>query len=91
MAVTLGIMALVFGIAKSTPTARAMSWPSRGFGSDRALAANLFVVAFGTTWHRSSGFSSARCSRTRSARGVPRWRPAQWVANWLITVSFPGS
>jgi SP family sugar:H+ symporter-like MFS transporter len=88
MAVTLGVLAFVFGNAPLN----AQHQPSLDHASGLIAlwAANLFVVAFAMSWGpavwvllgekfpnhiRAAALSVAAC--------------AQWIANWLITVTFP--
>ncbi len=88
MAITLGVLAFVFANAPLD----AQHQPHLGATSGLVAlwAANLFVFAFGMSWGpavwvllgekfpnriRAAALSVAAC--------------AQWVANWLITTSFP--
>jgi SP family sugar:H+ symporter-like MFS transporter len=88
MAVTLGTMAVIFGTAPlaadGTPVLSGTTGPIA------LIAANLFVVAFGMSWGPvvwvllGEKFPNRiRASALAFAAG------GQWVANWLITVSFP--
>ena len=54
------------------------------------IAANLFVVAFGMSWGPVVWvlLGEAFPNRIRAA-ALALAAGAQWVANWLITVSFP--
>jgi SP family sugar:H+ symporter-like MFS transporter len=88
MAVTLGVLAFVFANAPLNDAHQ----PTLGHtaGLVALWAANLFVVAFGMSWGpivwvllgekfpnriRAAALALAAC--------------AQWIANWLITVTFP--
>ena len=54
------------------------------------MTANVFVIAFGMSWGPVVWVCWARCSPTASAPPrSPLAAGAQWVANWIITVSFP--
>jgi MFS transporter, SP family, sugar:H+ symporter len=88
MAVTLGALAIIFGTAplnaKGEPVLHGATGPIA------LVAANLFVVAFGMSWGPvvwvllGEAFPNRiRASALAFAAG------GQWVANWLITVSFP--
>lgn len=92
MTITLGIMALVFGIAKTTTDATGAVTPVlEGWQGPTALvAANVYVVAFGMSWGPvvwvllGESFPNKIRAAALSVAAM-----AQWVANWLITVSFP--
>jgi SP family sugar:H+ symporter-like MFS transporter len=88
MVVTLGVLAFVFGNAPLN--AQHQPFLSHTSGLVALWAANLFVVAFAMSWGpvvwvllgekfpnhiRAAALSVAAC--------------AQWIANWLITVTFP--
>jgi SP family sugar:H+ symporter-like MFS transporter len=92
MAVSLGVMSLIFGIAKTTTDANGVVSPvlEGAQGPIALVAANIFVVAFGMSWGPvvwvllgESFPNRIRAAALSVAAG------AQWVANWLITVSFP--
>ena len=62
----------------------------RALGADRLVAANLFVIGFGASWGPLVWVLLGEIfpSRIRGkALGVAAG--AQWIANFLITVSFP--
>jgi SP family sugar:H+ symporter-like MFS transporter len=92
MTVTLGIMAFVFGIARTTTDASGAVTPVlEGWQGPAALiAANVYVVAFGMSWGPvvwvllGESFPNKIRAAALSVAAM-----AQWVANWLITVSFP--
>jgi MFS transporter, SP family, sugar:H+ symporter len=88
MAVTLGTLSFIFGTApinaEGTPELT-------GFTGPLALvAANLFVVAFGMSWGPVVWvlLGEAFPNRIRAA-ALSFAACGQWIANWLITVSFP--
>ena len=92
MTITLGIMAFVFGIAKTTTDANGAVTPVlEGWQGPAALiAANVYVIAFGMSWGPvvwvllGESFPNKIRAAALSVAAM-----AQWVANWLITVSFP--
>jgi SP family sugar:H+ symporter-like MFS transporter len=88
MALTLGVLAIVFAAAPLNAAHQPQLNGSSGLIA--LLAANLFVVAFGMSWGpvvwvllgekfpnriRAAALAVAAC--------------AQWLANWAITTSFP--
>ncbi len=87
MSVTLAVLAFVFGTAPvvdGTPELTGIQGPLA------LVSANLFVVAFGMSWGPvvwvllgESFPNRIRAAALAVAAG------AQWVANWLITVTFP--
>ncbi|MDP9276839.1 MAG: sugar porter family MFS transporter, partial [Actinomycetota bacterium] len=88
MAVTLGTLAVVFGTATldkaGDPVLTGIAKPIA------LLAANLFVFAFGMSWGPvvwvllgESFPNQIRAAALSLAAG------AQWVANWVISTSFP--
>jgi SP family sugar:H+ symporter-like MFS transporter len=88
MAVTLGTMAVVFGTAPlNSEGAPVLSGAS---GPIALIAANLFVVAFGMSWGPVVWvlLGEKFPNRIRAA-ALAFAAGGQWVANWLITVSFP--
>jgi len=87
MAVSLGAMALSFAFA--TGTAPDVSLPAP-WGPIALVAANLFVIGFGASWGPLVWVLLGEIfpSRIRGkALGIAAG--AQWIANFLITVSFP--
>jgi sugar porter (SP) family MFS transporter len=105
MTVTLATMALIFGTAssctvvndactqadvdKATPLLETAILGSAS--ADIALiAANLFVVAFGMSWGPVVWVLLGEMFPNRMrAAALSLAAGAQWVANWLVTVSFP--
>ncbi|MEZ0448787.1 sugar porter family MFS transporter [Cellulomonas sp. ICMP 17802] len=87
MAVTLGIMAVAFTQSSGSGSDVTLngSW-----GVIALIAANLFVVFFGATWGPLVWVLLGEMFPNRiraAALGVAA--AAQWVANFLITISFP--
>jgi len=92
MTVTLATMAVVFGTAGTTTAADGTVTPAlTGVQGPIALvAANLFVVAFGMSWGPMVWvlLGEKFPNRIRAA-ALSLAAAAQWVANWVITVTFP--
>ncbi|GMA19806.1 sugar porter family MFS transporter [Arsenicicoccus piscis] len=88
MTVTLGIMAFVFSTAKVVNGAPVLEgWQ----GPVALVAANLFVVSFGMSWGPIVWVLLGETFPNRiRAAALSLAAAAQWAANWLITVSFPG-
>lgn len=87
MALSLGTMALAFAFAETVDGE--VSLPG-AWGPIALVAANLFVVGFGASWGPLVWVLLGEIfpSRIRGkALGVAA--AAQWVANFLITVTFP--
>ncbi|MBO2452743.1 sugar porter family MFS transporter [Actinomadura barringtoniae] len=88
MAITLGVMTLCFATAPIVDGDPKLD----GFAGTAALiAANLYVVSFAATWgpvvwvmlgEMFNNFIRASALAVAAA--------AQWIANWIITVTFPG-
>ena len=89
MAVTLITMAVIFANADArTPTA-SRACPARP-GVIALIAANLFVVAFGMSWGPVVWVLLGEMFPNRiRAAALGLAAAGQWVANWLITVTFP--
>src|SRR6478609_11087684 len=87
MAVTLITMSIIF--ANATLVDGKPSLPGAS-GVIALIAANLFVVSFGMSWGPVVWvlLGEAFPNRIRAA-ALGLAAMAQWVANWLITVSFP--
>lgn len=88
MAVTLATMAVIFG----TATVGASGIPELGdtAGMIALVAANLFVVGFGMSWGPVVWVLLGEMFPNRiRAAALSLAAAGQWVANWLITVSFP--
>jgi MFS transporter, SP family, sugar:H+ symporter len=87
MAVTLGTMAVIFGTATQVD-----GQPQLGgvTGPVALVAANLFVVAFGMSWGPVVWVLLGEMFPNRiRAAALGLAAAGQWVANWLITVTFP--
>jgi SP family sugar:H+ symporter-like MFS transporter len=88
MAVTLGTLTVIFGTApvnaEGNPVLEGATGPIA------LVAANLFVVAFGMSWGPVVWvlLGEKFPNRIRAA-ALAFAAGGQWVANWLITVSFP--
>ena len=88
MAVTLGTMAVVFGTAKVVDGAPVLEGVQ---GPIALVAANLFVIAFGMSWGPITWVLLGEMFPNRMrAAALSLAAGGQWVANWVITVSFPG-
>ena len=86
MAITLGTMAVIFGTA---PLVDGQPRPE-GAAVIALIAANLFVVAFGMSWGPVVWVLLGEMFPNRiRAAALGLAAAAQWVANWVITVSFP--
>jgi sugar porter (SP) family MFS transporter len=87
MAVTLGAMAVIFGTA---PIVDGAPHPEGAALWIALIAANLFVVAFGMSWGPVVWVLLGEMFPNRirgAALGLAA--SAQWIANCLITASFP--
>ncbi len=87
MTVSLAVMALAFSqadIVKGAP-----SLPG-AWGPIALVAANLFVVSFGASWGPVVWVLLGEIFPTRiRARALGVAAAAQWIANFVVTVSFP--
>lgn len=89
MALSLGTMAVIFG----TATVGADGVPSLegATGPIALVAANVFVIAFGMSWGPVVWVLLGEMFPNRiRAAALSLAAAGQWVANWVITVSFPG-
>ncbi|RDH79333.1 MFS transporter [Mycolicibacterium moriokaense] len=87
MAVTLGTMAVIFGTA---PVVDGQPTLEGAAGPIALVAANLFVVSFGMSWGPVVWVLLGEMFPNRirgAALGLAA--AAQWIANCLITASFP--
>jgi len=88
MAVTLLTMSVIF--ANSTIGADGVPSLPEGTDTIALIAANLFVVAFGMSWGPVVWVLLGEMFPNRiRAAALGLAAAGQWVANWLITVSFP--
>jgi SP family sugar:H+ symporter-like MFS transporter len=87
MAVTLATMAFIFGTAHVVNGAPVLDGVQ---GPVALVAANVYVIAFGMSWGPITWVLLGEMFPNRM-RAAALWVAAggQWVANWLITVSFP--
>ncbi|MFF1633746.1 sugar porter family MFS transporter [Leifsonia sp. NPDC058248] len=88
MAVSLGVMALAFAFSV-TDSKGEVSLPG-AWGPTALIAANVFVVCFGASWGPLVWVLLGEIFPTKirgKALGVAA--AAQWIANFLVTVSFP--
>ncbi|MFD1715893.1 sugar porter family MFS transporter [Amnibacterium flavum] len=87
MAITLALMAISFSQAETTDGAVSLPQP---WGIIALIAANGFVVAFGATWGPLVWVLLGEIFPNRiRAKALGLAASAQWIANFLITVSFP--
>ncbi|WP_210506235.1 sugar porter family MFS transporter [Naasia sp. SYSU D00057] len=87
MAVTLAAMALSFSQAVTTDGQLSLPQP---WGMIALVAANLFVVSFGATWGPLVWVLLGEIFPNRiRAKALGVAAAAQWIANFLVTVSFP--
>ena len=87
MAVSLGVMALAFSTAKLVNGEPSLSG---AWGPVALVAANVFVVCFGASWGPLVWVLLGEIfPPSIRARGLGIAAAAQWIANFLITVSFP--
>ena len=89
MAVTLGVMAVIFANATVGPDGTPSLPGASGYIA--LIAANLFVVAFGMSWGPVVWVLLGEMFPNRiRAAALGLAAAGQWAANWLITVTFPG-
>jgi SP family sugar:H+ symporter-like MFS transporter len=87
MAITLGTMAYIFGTADVVGGVPQLGSTA---GIIALVAANLFVVSFGMSWGPVVWVLLGEMFPNRiRAAALSLAAAGQWVANWLITVSFP--
>ena len=87
MAVSLGTMALAFSQAQSVDGAPSLPG---AWGPIALVAANVFVVAFGASWGPIVWVLLGEIfPNSIRARALGLAAAAQWIANFLITVTFP--
>jgi SP family sugar:H+ symporter-like MFS transporter len=88
MTVTLGVMAIIFGTAplndQGEPVLHGLAGPVA------LVAANLFVFAFGMSWGPVVWVLLGETFPNRiRAAALSLAAAAQWVANWVISTTFP--
>ncbi len=87
MAVSLGTMALAF--ASATGSGSDISLPG-AWGPVALVAANVFVVSFGASWGPLVWVLLGEIFPSRiRARALGLAAAAQWIANFIITLTFP--
>ncbi|MBP2414174.1 SP family sugar:H+ symporter-like MFS transporter [Arthrobacter stackebrandtii] len=87
MAVSLGTMALAFSAANGSGTD--ISLPG-AWGPVALVAANVFVISFGVSWGPLVWVLLGEIFPSRiRARALGLAAAAQWIANFLITLTFP--
>jgi MFS transporter, SP family, sugar:H+ symporter len=87
MAVTLGVMALCFSQAIGSGADVSLPDP---WGTTALIAANLYVVAFGTTWGPVVWVLLGEMFPNRlRAAALAVAAAAQWLANFAISTTFP--
>ncbi|MBV1855390.1 sugar porter family MFS transporter [Catellatospora tritici] len=92
MVVTLGTMAWCFSTATQTLNAagESVTTLSPAVGKVALVAANLYVVAFGMSWGPVVWVLLGEMfNNTIRATALAVAAAAQWVANWLISTTFP--
>jgi SP family sugar:H+ symporter-like MFS transporter len=87
MALTLGILAVIFAGAEGT-TARPVLGPVAG--PVALVAANAYVFAFGMSWGPMVWVLLGETFPNRiRAAALSVAAAAQWIANWLVSTTFP--
>jgi MFS transporter, SP family, sugar:H+ symporter len=88
MTITLGVMALIFGTAPHNASGEPVL---HGLAGPVALvAANLFVFSFGMSWGPVVWVLLGETFPNRiRAAALSLAAAAQWIANWVISTSFP--
>jgi sugar porter (SP) family MFS transporter len=87
MAISLGTMALAFSQANTVDGAPSLPG---AWGPIALVAANVFVVSFGASWGPVVWVLLGEIFPNRiRARALGIAAAAQWIANFLVTVSFP--
>lgn len=88
MTVTLATMAFIFGTATVVDGNPVLEGAQ---GPIALVAANLFVVSFGMSWGPVTWVLLGEIFPNRMrAAALSLAAAGQWVANWIITVTFPG-
>jgi MFS transporter, SP family, sugar:H+ symporter len=93
MTITLALMSLIFGTAGVVDGTPDLSTAILGEASAGValVSANLFVVAFGMSWGPVVWVLLGEMFPNRMrAAALSLAAGGQWVANWIITVTFPG-
>ncbi|KAB2341059.1 sugar porter family MFS transporter [Actinomadura rudentiformis] len=88
MAIMLGIMTLCFATA---PVVNGEPHLGGVAGTTALVAANLYVVAFAATWGPVVWVMLGEMfTNVIRASALAVAAAAQWIANWMITTTFPG-
>jgi sugar porter (SP) family MFS transporter len=87
MAVTLAILAICFGTVGSGPSGPVLGPVA---GKIALFAANLYVAAFGMSWGPAIWVLLGEMFNNRiRATALAVATAAQWLANWLVSTTFP--
>ena len=87
MAISLGAMAVAFSFADKVHGAVTLPNP---WGPIALIAANVFVVCFGASWGPLVWVLLGEIFPTKiRAKALGVAAAAQWIANFLVTVTFP--
>lgn len=88
MTLTLGTMAVIFGNAQLDPSGNPTLSGTAGIVA--LLAANLYVFFFGFSWGPVVWVMLGEMFNNRiRAMGLAVAAAIQWIANWLISTTFP--
>lgn len=89
MAVSLALMALAFSFGEMSAGAESVSLPDP-WSTVALVAANAFVMFFGTTWGPLVWVLLGEIFPNRiRASALAVAAAAQWAANWAVSASFP--
>jgi sugar porter (SP) family MFS transporter len=87
MVVTLGTLAYCFSTATGSGSNLKLEGP---YGTIALFAANLYVVAFGMSWGPVVWVLLGEMFNNRiRATALAVAAAAQWIANWLVSTTFP--
>src|ERR1700759_82287 len=91
MAVTLGVMAWIFGTAPTADIAgHAQPQLGPAAGVIAVIAANLYVVFFGVSWGPVTWVLLGEMFNNRiRAYALAEAAAAQWIANYIVSQTFP--
>jgi SP family sugar:H+ symporter-like MFS transporter len=88
MTITLGVMALIFGTADKNAAGEPVLHGAAG--PIALVAANLFVFSFGMSWGPVVWVLLGETFPNRiRAAALSLAAAAQWIANWVISTTFP--
>ncbi|MGP5268050.1 sugar porter family MFS transporter [Brachybacterium alimentarium] len=89
MTVSLGLMALAFSFGEIAPGADSITLPDP-WSTVALVAANAFVMFFGTTWGPLVWVLLGEMFPNRiRASALAVAAAAQWAANWAVSATFP--